>query len=437
MFIKDLYLEKLMTPKEAVSLLPKKGVIGMGMRAATPPGLLRALSERAMEGEIDELDVYYLRCGRAAIDTIFQEKLLDKFHPYSSMLTRDEAILANKGHEKGKKYLQFVPISFSQYPRVISETVTLDAFVVAVSPIDQAGYLNFSIHGDYAIELSRQAKKLIVEVNSHLPRISGGTMLHVSEVDAIIENDTPLPEEPFKEPDETDKVIGKTVASLIPDGATVQIGIGSVPNALCQSLSEHNDLGVHTEVISTGVVDLIQRGVITNRRKKLHPYQTVFTFATGNKEMYEFMHNNLSFCCLPVSYVNDPYVIGKNNEMISVNSFIEIDFSGQVNAEFLGHQFSGAGGQLDFVRGAYYSKGGKSILVSRSTGKKGEVSRIVPRLHSIATDTRLDVDYVVTEYGHCKLRGKSTAQRTMGLIELAHPNFREELLQKAKEQGFV
>lgn len=431
------YQEKLCSAEQAVSLIPSCGVIGMGMRAATPPALVKALADRARAGGIEKLDVYYLRCGKIAMETIFQEDLMGKFRPHSSMLTRAEMDLAAKGFEKGKKYVYFVPISFSQYPRIISETVSLDAFIVTVAPPDKSGSLNFGIHGDYAIELSRKAKKLIVEVNENMPRITGRTMLHLSEVDAIVENNCPLLEELSKEPEENDHKIAKLITSLIPDGATIQIGIGSVPNAVCQGLINHKDLGVHTEVISSGLVDLIQRGVITNRKKTLYPYQTVFTFATGTKEMYEFLDDNPSICCLPVSYVNDPYVIGQNDGMVSVNSFLEIDFSGQVNAEFLGHQFSGPGGQLDFVRGAYYSKGGKSILASHSTGKNGQVSKIVPRLNSLVTDTRIDIDYVATEYGCCKLRGKSTTERTLALIELAHPKFREELLQKAKEQNFI
>lgn len=433
----EIYKKKLTSADKAVELIPARGAISMGMRAATPPALVKALAQKAKAGGVQDLKVYYLRCGKVAMETIFQEALLDVIHPYSSMLTREEIALAKRGFDQKKKYVQFLPASFSTYPRTISETVSLDAFMTTVSPLDKAGYFNFGIHGDYVIELSRKAKKLIVEVNEHMPRLAGRTLLHISEVDAIVENHVPLLEDIPRKGDAIDTQIGGIIAKLIPNGATIQMGIGGVPNAVCAALTNHTDLGIHTEVITPGLVDLIKKGIVTNKKKTIHPYQTIFTFAAGDTAMYDFLNDNVSMQCLPVSYVNDPFIIGQNENLISVNAFIEIDFSGQTNSEFIGHQFSGAGGQLDFMRGAYYSKGGKSILASHSTNKDGSISRIIPRLSSIVTDTRLDVDYVVTEYGYCRLRGKTTTERTLGLIELAHPKFREELKRQAKEQHFI
>lgn len=431
------YKEKLTTPEKAVQLIPSNGVISIGMRAATPPALLTALAERARAKEIEDLKVYYMRCGRVAVQTIFQEDLLHCIRPISSMLSIEELKLSNRGFKEGKKHIHYLPASFSAYPRIISEAVDLDAFLVTVAPMDSAGYFNFGINGDYAIELSRKAKKLIVEVNENMPRVAGQTLLHVSEVDAIIEHHIPLEEDNPRDGDELDEKIGSMIAEHVPDGATIQMGIGGVPNAVCKSLKNHKDLGIHTEVITQGLVDLIEGGVITNRKKQIRPYHSVFTFAAGNRALYQFLHENLSMLCLPVSYVNDPYIIGQNDNMVSVNSFIEIDFSGQVNAEFIGHQYSGPGGQLDFLRGAYLSKGGKSILASHSTNRDGTVSKIVPRLSSVTTDTRLDIDYVATEYGICQLRGKTTTERTLALIQLAHPKFRDELMRHAKEHHFV
>lgn len=435
--IMELYRQKLCSAENAVKLIPAKGVISMGMRAATPPALLSALAQRARHGEIKSLRVYYLRCGDIALKTIFQEDLLEIFHPYSSMFTKGEIELAERGFAKGKKYINFVPINFSRYPYIIDKTVALDAFLVTVSPLDKSGYFSFGLHGDYAIELSRKAKKLIVEVNENMPRTAGNSLLHISEVDAIVENTGTLLEDHAFTSDELDIKIGKIIAELIPDEATIQIGIGGVPNAVCLELTAHKNLGVHTEVLTPGVIELIKKGVITNRKKNVHPHQSVFTFAAGDKQMYDFLNDNPSMTCYSVSYVNEPFIIAQNDNMISVNSFIEIDFSGQVNAEFLQHQFSGVGGQLDFVRGAFYSKGGKTILASHSTTKDEKYSKIIPRITRVVTDTRLDVDYVVTEYGYCQLAGKSTTERTLALIELAHPKFRDELLQEAREHHFI
>lgn len=431
------YQDKLQSPEQAVSLIPQTAVISMGMRVSTPPALCNALANRANSGDLKEVKVYYLRCGEVALQTIFQEKLLHIIRPYSSMLSKGEVALAERGYARDKKYINFVPVNFSRYPSTIKALTKLDAFIVTVSPMDKFGYFNLGTNGDYAIELARYADKLIVEVNSNMPRTAGATLIHISEVDAIVENTVDLLEEPSKPANELDQQISQYIASLIPDGATIQMGIGSIPNAVCEQLSHHKNLGIHTEVITSGMIELIQKGVVTNSNKTIHPYVNVFTFAIGDKQLYDFIDSNPSMICLPVSYVNEPNIIGQNNLMTSVNAFIEIDFSGQVNAEFIGHQFSGAGGQLDFIRGVHYSEGGKTIIASSSTAKNGTLSRIVPRLSSIATDTRLDIDYVVTEYGVAQLKGKSTTERTSQLINIAHPTFREQLLKQAKQQRFI
>ncbi len=432
------YQKKCVSPEDAVSILPKTSVISMGMRVATPPALLKALEKRIRANEIDELKAYYMRCGDVALETIFQEDLMDKVRPYSSMMTRGEIKLALKGFNEGKKNINYVPITFSRYAEFIKRHTELDAFLVMVSPMDKFGYFNLGLNGDYAIELARYAKKLIVEVNEHLPRTAGQTMLHISEVDFIVENTTPLLEEPSRPILDVDKAIGRFVAPLIPDGATIQMGIGGVPNAVCEELKDRQDLGIHTEVFTSGMMDLIKRGVVTNKKKTLHRHASVFTFAIGTREVYDFIDNNPSMLCFPASYTNEPNVVGQNNSMISVNAFVEIDLFGQVNAEVIGgHQFSGVGGQLDFVRGVKYSKGGKTILASSSTAGHGKFSRIVPRLASIVTDTRLDVDYVITEYGICQLIGKSTTERAEALIGIAHPDFRGGLIEAAKKQSIL
>ncbi|CAM3064894.1 4-hydroxybutyrate CoA-transferase [Legionella steigerwaltii] len=431
------YQQKLRSADEAVGLIPATATISMGMRASTPPALCHAIAARAKAGDLKEVKVYYMRCGAIALKTIFQEELLHIIRPYSSMMSQGEVELAERGYTLGKKYINFVPISFSRYPGTIKSITKLDAFIVTVAPMDQFGFFNLGTSGDYAIELARYANKLIVEVNENMPRTAGATLIHVSEVDAIVENTTALSEEHSKPASELDRQIGQHITSLIPNGATIQMGIGGVPNAVCDQLIDHKNLGIHTEVMTSGMIELIRKGVVTNTNKTLNPYINVFTLAVGDQQLYDFINNNPSMFCLPVSYVNEPNVIRKNNLMTSVNAFIEIDFSGQVNAEFIGHQFSGAGGQLDFIRGVHYSEGGKTIIASSSTAKKGTLSRIVPRLSSIATDTRLDIDYVVTEYGVAQLKGRSTTERTRQLIKIAHPSFREQLEQQAKQQGFI
>lgn len=435
--IQKMYESKKMSAEAAIQTIPAKAVIGMGMRVATPPALCQAIAKRARAGGIEELKVYYLRAGNIAIQTLFAEDLMPVIRPYSSMLSKGEVDLAKRGFEKGKKYINFVPCNFNQYPAMIKECVPLDAFIVTVGKMDEYGYLNFGINGDYAIELSRHAKKLIVEVNSNIPRTAGATLLHISEVDALVENDAPLLEEPARPATELDHQISQYIVPLIQDGATIQMGIGGVPNAVCEQLTQRNDLGIHTEVMTSGMINLIQAGVVTNLKKTLNPYVNVFTFAIGDKKVYDFINNNPSMACLPVSYVNDPNIIGQHDNMISVNSFIEIDFSGQVNAEFMGHQFSGVGGQLDFIRGVHYSKGGKTILASSSTAKGESISKIIPRLQSVSTTSRLEIDYIATEYGCVSLKGKSTTERTHALISIAHPKFRDELLQQAKKEHFI
>lgn len=227
---------------------------------------------------------------------------------------------------------------------------------------------------------------------------------------------------------------------MVPDGATLQLGIGGLPNAVTANLMGHKDLGIHTEVFGPGMVDLIKNGVVTGRRKNTHPLKNVFTVAQGTREMYDFMNDNPSMESYPVSYTNDPAVIAKNDNVISINSVLEVDLLGQCNAEFLGgSQFSGTGGQLDFVRGAFNSKGGKSILAFYSTAQKGQISRVVPRFETgaVVTTPRMDTHYLVTEYGVANLKGKSTRDRALDIIGLAHPRFRDDLLKDAENMYLI
>ena len=305
--------------------------------------------------------------------------------------------------------------------------------------MDQHGYFSFGTGNDYSTKVSRAAKRLIVEVNENMPRVMGvGAALHVSEIDAIVENHVPLLELPIRSPAPADEVIGRTIAGLVPDGACLQMGVGALPNLVCAALKDRNDLGIHTEALNPGLVELIEAGVVTNQLKTIDRGKTVFTFAMGQKAMYDFLNDNPAVESAPVDYVNDPRIIAQNDNVVSINATIQIDLTGACNSEhMLGHQYSASGGQLDFVRGAYASKGGKSIIAAQSTAAKGKVSRIVARLDGPVTTPRIDSHYIVTEFGAVNLKGLSSTERALRLIALAHPEFRDELTEAAKQQHLI
>ncbi|MBN1376038.1 MAG: acetyl-CoA hydrolase/transferase family protein, partial [Dehalococcoidia bacterium] len=287
---------------------------------------------------------------------------------------------------------------------------------------------------------ARHCKKLIVEVNEYMPRVFGDSHLHISEVDCVVENHLPLPEIPNYAPTPEDETIGKYIAGMVPDGATIQLGVGRIPETVTRHLRDHKDLGIHTEMFCSGMVDLIEAGVITGKRKTIHARKNVFTFAQGNRRMFDFMNNNPSIEGYPVSYVNNPDVIALNDNMVSINTILEVDLLGQCNSEFMsGSQFSGTGGQLDYVRGAYNAKNGKSILGFNSTARNGKVSRIVHRFKAgtVITTPRTDTHYLVTEYGAVNLKGKSTRDRALDIISIAHPAFRDSLLREAENMYLI
>jgi itaconate CoA-transferase len=430
----DQYRKKLTTPEKAVEDIKDGATIVPGMVNGEPYALLSAIADRARQGDLKDINIYFLHPAEAAAMTVLAPDLCDCIQVYSWFVG-----LADRARVRvGLNY--FVPNYFHQIPRLVKDFMQVDVTVAAVSPMDKSGYFSFGTSNDYTTTAARHCKKLIVEVNEHMPRVFGDSLLHISEVDAIVENSAPLFETIPQEPDAEDGIIGKRVAEMVPDGATIQLGAGNVPNAIAHYLTNHKDLGIHTELFCPSMVDLIEKGVVTGRKKTLHPMKNVFTMARGTKKMYEFMDNNPTMESYPVSYVNDPAVIAKNDNMISINSILEVDLLGQCNAEFMGgYQFSGTGGQLDFVRGAFNSKGGKSILAFHSTAKKGEVSRVVPRFEAgtVVTTPRMDAQYLVTEHGVVHLKGKSTRERALEIIGIAHPEFRDELLREAEDMYLV
>jgi itaconate CoA-transferase len=431
----DEYRSKVATSAQAASLIPARGSLSMGMAVSEPPALLEALEDRVKSRGIEELRVYYSHSMPTAARTILKYEYMDAIKPHAFFPTAPERQLMQQGVKDGRRVVYYMPGNFSSMPRILAE-IGIDAFIVMVSPMDKAGFFSCGTNGDYTIPVARGAGKLIVEVNPRMPRVFGDSSVHISQVAAIVEHESALAEVALRPTTEMDRAISRHIVELVPDRACLQIGVGGVPNAVCEALAGHKDLGIHTELMTPQVAALIQSGAVTNRYKAINRYKNVYTLALGNAALYEFLNDNSSMEVYPVDYVNDPYVIARNDRVISISAFLEVGLDGEVNAEMVaGRQYSAPGGQLDFVRGAQMSKEGKSILAAYSTAGKGKLSRIVPRIEGPATDPRADTNYIVTEYGVADMRGKSTSQRAEALIAIAHPNFREELYRQARQMG--
>ncbi len=432
------YKAKLCAPAEAVRFARSGSNISMGMALGEPPALLAALNEKIEAGNLTDIRLWYFHSMPAAAQTLLRYEMMDHVHPHCMFMGPTERALAERGEKEGRKVLNFVPVAFSDAPRLLSQHVQLDTFITTVSPMDKHGYFSFGTNNDYASTAARSARHTVVEVNKHMPRVFGDSMIHISEIDAIIENHEPLFEAPAREASAEERQIGEMIADLVPDGACLQMGIGALPNEVCGHLKGRTDLGIHTELLSPGMVDLIDCGAVTNRNKNTFPGRTVFTFALGNKRMYDLLDDNPSINSHPVNIVNDPRHIAKNDGVISINATLQVDLFGACNSENLaGRQYSGSGGQLDFVRGARASKGGKSIIACTSTAKHGAVSRIVPELTGPVTTPRNDVDTVVTEFGIAQLIGLSGEERARAMIALAHPDHRADLEASARKAQII
>jgi itaconate CoA-transferase len=424
------YRRKLTTPEQAVAPIKDSATIVHGMASGEPPALLAAIARRVRQGDLKDLHIFSFLAMANAAATILSPDLAGLIHHHCWFVAG-----AERDQVKTGQHL-FVPNQFHQLPRLIREFMDVDVTVTTVSPMDRAGFFSFGTVNDFITTAARHCRRLIVEVNRHMPRVFGDSLLHVSEVDAIVEHDAPLAELIPAAPKPEAETIGRHIAAMVPDGATIQLGLGGIPNAVCLYLEGHKDLGIHTELMCPGMVHLIKQGVITGRRKNRHPRKHVFTNALGDRELYEFIHDNPSMESYPVSYTNDPAVIAANDNMISINSTLEVDLLGQCNSEYLGgFEFSGTGGQLDYVRGAFNSKGGKSIIAFYSTTHHGEVSRVVPRFAAgtVTTTPRMDTHWLVTEYGAVNLMGKSTCERANEIVKLAHPKFRDSLMAEARK----
>lgn len=335
----------------------------------------------------------------------------------------------------------FTPVLLSEFPLLFKEKhLPVDVAIIHVSPPDEHGFCSFGVEVGLSKSPAESADVIIAEVNEQMPRTLGDSFIHVSKIDYMVAVNYPLPELAMSqgEPDETTKKIAEFCAELIPDGATMQLGIGAIPDAVLNFLYDKKDLGIHTELFSDGVIDLVEKGILTNAQKTLHPGKIVAGFILGTKVLYDWVHDNPLIELHPTEYVNDPFVIAQNDRMVAINSAIEVDLTGQICADSIGPKlYSGVGGQLDFIYGASRSKGGVPIIALPSTAKT--FTRITPMLkHGAGVVTsRNHVRYVITEYGIADLYGKTIRQRAQLLINIAHPDFRDELTSAAKELHYI
>jgi len=342
--------------------------------------------------------------------------------------------------KKGIKTVTYVPNNLHQAGTNLISSRKIDLFVGVASPMDKNGFLTLSASVVYEKDILEAAEMVVLEVNPNAPKTHGDTHVHIRDVDFVVEVDYPLPEISAVEPTDVERQIGENIANLVENGSTIQLGIGGIPNSVALFLKDKKDLGVHTEMLTDSMIDLFEMGVITNKKKALWPGKFICTFAYGSKKMYEFIDDNPAVLFLRGKYVNNPYVIAQNEKMVSINTAIMVDLTGNVCSEAIGTKhYSGTGGQLDTHRGAVMSRGGKGIIALRSTAKNGTVSTLVPLLPegSPVTVPRQDVDYVVTEYGVAHLRGKTISERVLELINIAHPDFRSFLKKEAQKIGYL
>lgn len=423
----QMYAAKLVTSERAVLSIATGETLCCGAALSQPPALLEATADRIRAGRLGPIRLYYKLALPQLATSLLADDVIESVEPYSFFITDQDRHLLAHHTESGLRRVNYVPSHFSQIPRIFEEDIELDTFMVTVAPMDAGGYFSLGTNNDFALSAAHGAKRILLEVNENMPRVFGRSGIHISEVSAVVENHVPLVEGGACEPSPAVRAIGDLIAPMVPHGATLQIGVGRVAYGVASALAHHSDLGIHTELFSPALADLINKGVITGARKTLHPRKHVFTMAIGTRDTYELMNNNVAFESHPASYVNDIRIIAANDNLVSINTALQVDLYGQVNAEAVGDdQFSGSGGHYDFVKGASLSRGGKSIIALQSTTGHGTLSAIVPRV-PIVTDTRMDVDWVVTEYGAVKLRGKSTRQRAEALVSIAHPDFRTNL----------
>ncbi|MFN4286745.1 MAG: acetyl-CoA hydrolase/transferase family protein [Lacibacter sp.] len=409
------------TAAEALSVIQSGMRVFVQGSAQTPLFLLRELAKQAPR--LNDVELVFITVqGDITIDKPEYEGI---FNINCMFVSESVRKAVNEGRA------DFIPVFLSDIPDLFKKGyLPIDVALVQVSPPDRHGYCSLGLSVDIARSAVNTAKYIIAQVNPNVPRTHGDSLVHTDRFTHMVYSDEPLPQVDYGSKVAAEELrIGELIAEMIDDGSTLQMGIGTIPDAVLRALTNHKHLGVHTEMCSDGIIDLVERDVIDNTKKRIHPYKTVTGFAVGTRRLYDYVHDNPAFVFLDIDYVNDPHVIRRNPKVVAINSAIEVDLTGQVCADSIGTtQYSGIGGQMDFMRGAALSEGGKPIIALTSRTKKG-VSRIVPYLKQGAgvVTTRGHVHYVVTEYGVAHLYGKNLRQRAKALIDIAHPDDREAL----------
>ncbi|MGB7494758.1 MAG: acetyl-CoA hydrolase/transferase C-terminal domain-containing protein [Candidatus Acidiferrum sp.] len=418
---RDEYQRKTASLTEAVQYIQSNMRVYIQSGCAEPEVLVEALTLRAPLVQNVEV-VHFMTAGRADYTAPEME---GHFRHNSLFMGGNVRKAVNEGRA------DFTPIFLSEAEGLFeSGQMPIDVALIQVTPPDAHGFCSLGVDVCGTLTAARCAKLVVAQVNDQMPRTFGDCFLHISEIDAVVEVSRPLCELKPIQITDVHHAIGKNVASLIEDGSTLQLGIGGIPDAVLLELTGHRDLGIQTELVSDSVIPLIEAGVINGSRKSIHRGKIVLSFLLGSKKLFDYVNNNPMFEFHPSKYTNDPWIIAQNDKMVAVNSAIQIDITGQVCADSIGTYFySGIGGQVDFIRGAARSKGGKPIIAMQATAKNGEVSRIVPMLDPGAgvVTSRGDVHYVVTEFGVAYLHGRNVRQRAEALIQIAHPKFRDEL----------
>jgi acyl-CoA hydrolase len=426
----DMYRSKLLPIEEAVTKVRSGDRIAVGMCAAEPAGLLSHLHTVAGKAENVHVFAALLMREYEFLQPQYQGTFMHEAWFYGGA--------ARKAHPHGMATV--IPNNLHRAGKDRFQTAPLNVLFTTVSPMDKHGYFSMSLSTCYERWVLETADLVIVEVNENTPRTFGDTMLHISQVNWVVENHIPVMEFPNIAPGAEEQAIAGHIADLVDDGATIQLGIGGIPNAVATFLKNKKDLGVHTEMVVDAMLDLYEAGVITNRYKALDRYKTVGCFAAGSRRLYDWLNDNPAIEIRDGNYTNDPYNMARQPKMTSINTAISIDLTGQVCSESIGPvQYSGTGGQRDTHVGAWMSEGGKGIIALRSTAKNGTISTISPMLAqgSVVTMTRNDLDWVCTEFGAVQLRGLAVHDRAAALISIAHPDFRDQLTEEAQKYGWL
>ncbi|RMF65856.1 MAG: acetyl-CoA hydrolase/transferase family protein [Calditrichaeota bacterium] len=421
------YKKRVVSAAEAVSEIKSGDRIFSSGNAATPYTILNALADR--KDELQGVEVFHLLL--MGDDPLSRPEMAGHFRHKSLFVGPADRQAVNEGRA------DYFPIFLYEIPRLFREQVQLDVAIIQTSPPDDHGFVSLGVETAATKAAAETAKVVIAQVNEKMPRALGDCFLHVSKLNKIVEVSAELPTLEKKACSEVEKKIAQHIMPLIEDRATLQLGIGGIPDAVLSLLKGRKDLGIHTEMVSDGVMEAVEAGIVTNAFKTLHPGKVIATFVLGSRELYEYIHNNPLFELHPVNYTNDPFVVAQNDGIVAINSAVEVDLTGQVCSDSIGYIiYSGFGGQVDFIRGAARAKDGKPIIALPSTAKNGTISRIVPHLKEGAgvVTSRGDVHYVVTEFGVAYLHGKSLRERAEALIGIAHPDFREELEAFARER---